>query len=121
MAGPSLAQLQAMQALVNARLPDTCTIARSQQVSDGAGGTTSAKTTIGTFPCSYGPERGISTLVVVAGRVVTLAYWTFDFPVGTDVQNGDLLTVGARTWLAVGVFSPDSYQLATRVRAEEQE
>ena len=113
-----LADLQAEQL---ASMPDTCTITRSQQVSDNAGGTTSARTTIATVPCRYGPESRRAVVVVVAGRIVAVAHWTFTFPIGTDVQNGDLLTVGTRIWEAVGVLSPDSYQLATRVRAQEQE
>ena len=113
-----LADLQAEQL---AALPDTCTITRSQQVSDGAGGMTSASTVIATVACRYGPESRRAVVVVVAGRVVAVAHWTFTSPLGTDVRNGDLLTVGARTWEIAGVLSPTSNQLAVRVRAQEQE
>ena len=113
-----LADLQSEQL---ASMPDTCTITRSLQVSDNAGGMTSASTVIATVACRYGPESRRAVVVVVAGRIVAVAHWTFTFPLGTDVRNGDLLTVGTRTWEIAGVLSPDSYQLATRVRAQEQE
>ena len=44
------------------------------------------------------------------------------FIVYSQQSPTDLMGVGpARIWEAVGVLSPDSYQLATRVRAQEQE
>lgn len=112
-----LADLAAEQA---AALPDMCSITRATKVSDGAGGFTTTTTT-STVACRYAPESHRALVIEVAGRVVTIAHWTFTFPSGTDVQAQDTLTVGARTWQIAGVLTPQSYELATRVRALELE
>lgn len=112
-----LADLAAEQV---AALPDTCTIARATSVSDGAGGQTTTTTT-STVACRYAPESHRAAIIEVAGRVVTIAHWTFTFPSGTDVQAQDTLTVGTRSWEVAGVLSPETWQLATRVRALEIE
>jgi len=104
-----------------AAMPDTCTITRPQRMSDHAGGETNTSTVVGAVACRYEPESRRAVVAVVAGAVVTLAYWTFTMPAGTDVRAGDLLTVGARTFAVAGVLGPTSYQLALRVRAHEQE
>jgi len=106
-------ELTALRAVQAAALPDTAAIRRVTRTSDGAGGFTSAETTIATVACrlaspSSATERALAERL---GQAETL---TLTLPYGTDVVLADRVLVNGTTWDIVALLE-HSWSTATRV------
>jgi head-tail adaptor len=115
----SAADLAAMRATLTESLPDTAQVQRATRAPDGMGGFTETLTTVATVPCRLAPSGNTPVEQVVAERVTDRALWTLTLPAQTDVAATDRVVVGARTFEVVGVLSPRSDELCTRLVAVE--
>lgn len=115
----SAADLAAMRATLTECLPDIAEVQRLTRVSDGMGGFTETWATVATVPCRLAPSGNTPVEQVVAERVTDRVLWTITLPAQTDVTATDRVVVGARTFEVVGVLSPRSNELCTRLVAVE--
>lgn len=115
----SAADLAGMRAAVTDSLPDTAQVQRATRTPDGMGGFTETWTTVATVACRIAPTGNAPAEQVVAERVTDRVLWTLTLPAATDVTAADRITVGSRTFEVVGVLSPRSYELCTRLVAVE--
>jgi head-tail adaptor len=115
----SAADLAAMRATLTESLPDTAQVQRATRASDGMGGFTETWTTVATVPCRLAPSDITPVEQVVAERVTDRVLWTITLPAQTDVTAADRIVVGARVFEVVGVLSPRSHELCTRLVAVE--
>ena len=102
-----------MRATLDASLPDTATVSRDTEVSDGAGGWTVTTATSGPVACRVAPAGGREA--VIAGKLDSVAAWTITLPALTDVTAKDRIVVGARTFEVAAVLGPRSWEIARRV------
>ena len=112
------AELTAMRATLNASLPDTCEISRVTLEPDGAGGQTETWETIVTVACRVAPSGRSPQERVIAERLSNESTWTLTLPAETDVQAGDRIVVGTRTFRVAGVLTR-SFETARRVVCSE--
>lgn len=115
----SAAALARMQAAVNRTLDQTCVIQRNTAgVSDGAGGTTEVLSTIATTTCHVNQPSAqlLQNYDYVIGDV---SAWVVRLPVGTNVKESDLLTIGGQKLKVQVLLAPRSYPVALRVLAAE--
>jgi len=108
-----------MRATLVESLPETAQVQRATRVPDGAGGFTETWATVATVPCRLAPSGNEPTERVVAERVTDRKLWTLTLPAQTALTAKDRVVVGARTFEVVGVLSPRSYELCTRLVAVE--
>lgn len=103
--------LAAARTLAEQALDQTITITRPTRTSDGAGGSSESLSTIATVRGSIAQPSG-QLLQNYAYRVAALDTWQVWLPIGTDVREGDLLSVTGLTQEQVRVqvlLSPRSY------------
>ncbi|MCA9860692.1 MAG: hypothetical protein KC438_13270 [Thermomicrobiales bacterium] len=94
----------------------TCSVIRTTQVSNGAGGTIEASSTVGTYSCSIGPVRARSgedleprgVVEVTTDQQVTL-------PLNADVLITDKLAIDGVEFDIVGVSMPASIEFVKTV------
>ena len=115
----SAADLAAARATLVESLPEIAQVQQATRVPDGAGGFTETWTTVATVPCRLAPSGNEPTERVVAERVTDRKLWTLTLPAQTALTAKDRVVVGARTFEVVGVLSPRSYELCTRLVAVE--
>lgn len=111
------ADIAAMRTTLNRTLPDTATIKRDTQVSDGAGGYTVTTATSDPVACRVAPSNGREQ--TIAGRLDAVGTWTITLPANTDVTSKDRIAVGSRTFEVVLPLRPRSWELSRRVVGEE--
>lgn len=107
-------QLAAMKATINASFPDSATIQRPSNVSDGAGGWTSAVSTTGPHSCRVDPAGSTANEYMTVDEIFSSSAHIITFPAGTDVRAQDRIVVGARTFEVRGVLSPAAWELSRR-------
>jgi len=114
------AQMAAMQAVQTAAMSQTATITRLTNVSDGMGGYTQTATT-STAACRVAPSLNMPVATVFAGRLNEGLPWRVYLPAGTDVQEGDRLTIGSRSYEVLGILAPHTFETATCCVCAERE
>ena len=103
----SAAELVQMQVEVNSALPSSGTIKHVTRVSDGAGGYTETWATVATVNCridALNAMRDSQTLRVYAARLGERQANWICFPAGTDVQEGDEVTVDSVVYEVMGIL-----------------
>jgi len=115
----SAAQLAALQATANTAMDETITIKRNTGgVSDGAGGKSEVLTVIATVSGNLAqPTAG--QLQNYDYLIGSLSAWQVRMPVGTNVQEGDVLTLGSQKLRVQVILQPQSYQTSMRLLAAE--
>jgi hypothetical protein len=103
-------ELAGMQAVQATTMTQTATITRRTRVSDGMGGHTEAEATSTAF-CRLAPTANMPVATIYAGRLGERLPWRCAFPVGTDVEESDMVTVDGRDFEILGILGP--YGLAT--------
>ena len=117
--GIPAAEITAMQAATNATLDQTCVIKRNTAgTSDGAGGTSESLTTIATVSCHVSEPTSV-LLQNYDYLVGSESAWMVRLPVGTNVKENDLLTIGGQKLRVQVLLSPRSFPVALRVLAAE--
>ena len=102
----SSAQIALMRTAASAVYPDTGTITRASRVTDGEGGMIATYATVTTASCWLDPTgKAAEILQVYAERIGERQATTINFPAGTDVQEGDRVTIGGVTWEVLGILS----------------
>lgn len=97
-------ELAAMQASIAAVNSTTILVLRNQRTRVAGGGSTSVFATVATVLGFIEPAGGDEEQEM-AGRVGNISHWYVHLPVGTAVEVGDRLQVGARL---IEVFSHDN-------------
>lgn len=113
----STAEIASMRTTLNRTLPDSATIERDTDVSDGSGGQTVTTATTGPFACRVAVPSGQEQ--VIAGKLDAVGIWTITLPAGTDVAARDRIIVGSRTFAVTLPLRPRSWQLSCRVLCTE--
>lgn len=114
------AQLTAMRAAQEAVMTQTATITRLATSSDGMGGYTQTPSTT-TTACRIAPTLNMPDATIYAGRLQEGLPWRVYVPTGTDVREGDRLTVGSKTLEVLGILAPHTYETATCCVCAERE
>lgn len=99
----STAELERMMGTVNSALPSSGTIKRPSRTSDGMGGATESPVTVTTADCRVDPPGKGAALQVYAERLGERQMNVICFPAGTDVQEGDEVTVGSVVYEVMGI------------------
>jgi len=112
-----LARIQAETAAQTLSL--TCLVQRKGAfVSDGAGGSSSAYTTIATVLAGMS-EPTAGQLQNYDYLIGSLAAWQVKLPVGTDVKHQDHLVISGETLEVQVILAPRSYPALLTVLASE--
>jgi hypothetical protein len=114
------AQLTAMRAVQAEAMTQTATITRLAQSSDDMGGYTEESST-STAACRIAPTLNMPDATIYAGRLQEGLPWRVYLPAGTDVREGDRLTVGSKTLEVLGILAPHTYETATCCVCAERE
>lgn len=82
-------------------MPDRATVVRSAFLSDGAGGERATRTDVYVdLPCRIDPQKGILadkvSERVVGGALTGIASYVLALPLGTLLENGDIIEVRSR-------------------------
>jgi SPP1 family predicted phage head-tail adaptor len=104
--------LTAMRRVQALTFDQTCTIVRSVEVSDGAGGTTNTPTVIATVACRVAPALLQRDEAIIAGQVQGQTPWRVTVPANTDVTEADEIHVGSRIFEVAAVYAPESRETA---------
>lgn len=115
----SASVLTALRTTVEASLPDSCTIRRNTQTSDGAGGMTDSWANLATVACRVSPSGRAPEERVIAERIGSVGLWTVTLPALTEVTAKDRLLIGARQLEVIAVLAPRSWELCRRVVCSE--
>lgn len=112
----SASDIAAMRATIEAALPDTCTIQRATETSDGAGGRTKTWATLASgVKCRLAPDTYRAEEREVAARLTAVTAWVITLPVGQDVAEKDRIVVGSSTYEVAGVSKHGAWELSVRV------
>lgn len=114
------AQMTAMRAAQEAAMTQTATITRLTKSSDDMGGYTQ-ETSTATAACRIAPTLNMPDATIYAGRLQEGLPWRVYFPTGTDVLEGDRLTVGSKDFEVLGILAPHTYETATCCVCAERE
>ncbi len=116
------AQLASMRGCFATSLADTCTVIRSVESPNGAGGVHATPTNVYTgVPCSFGPFRVpfLKDFELEKTRVNAKSRWDFAFVFGTDIQIKDRIAVdGGFTYEIASHRSPETFGLYVHYLAE---
>lgn len=115
----SRSEISAMRATIAKTLPETARIERMTRTPDGMGGSIETWTTIATVSCRIAPAGYAPSETAIANRISDRVAWTMTFPAETDIDAADRVVIGDRVFEVIGVFSPRTYELSTRVIATE--
>lgn len=99
-------------------LPETATVQRVTRTPNDSGGWTETTATVATVAARIAPAGG-SGARNAEGRIEVTDQWWLTFPAGTDVDTGDRVVVGARTFNVDGPDGGRSYEITRRVVATE--
>jgi Phage head-tail joining protein len=118
----STGEIAAARADLASMLPDTCTIQRATDTSDGGGGQTTGWPEVAAdVPCRLTPATGATAgnnATRLAGdRLSDQTTHLVTFPAGFDVRQGDRITVTDRTYQAVLIGDGGNWELARHVEA----
>jgi hypothetical protein len=106
------AEIAAARADLEAMLPDTATIARNVETSDGAGGFDETPQTVASgVPCRLSATFERDKLRVAGERVVDDTTHSISFPASTDVKVGDQITIGALMFEALALVTAGQWEL----------
>ncbi len=111
-------QLAAMRAAAAGYLPDTCTIQRRTQTSDGGGGSTTAWAATQTVACRISPVAGGESSST-GDRISDESTAVVTFGAGTDVKESDRLQVAGRTYDVTLVRTRGAYEITRRCEVKE--
>lgn len=111
-------ELTAIQAAASASFDQPCVVKRATDTQDTTGYTTHPWTTVTTTTARMAVPTG-SYMQMIADKLSDLKTWLVSLPVGTSVQQNDLLIVGGQTLTVQTVFAPQSYQASVRLLASE--
>ena len=103
-----LASMQATQALT---LTTACSIGRRTYTSDGMGGETETVTWHASM-CRATASNNAPDYQIYASRANETMLWRITFAAGTDVQETDKITIGARVYEVLGVLAPGTVETA---------
>ena len=107
-------QLASMRSTWNSSLPDSGTILRRTEVSDGAGGYTVTWPAAGTAACRVGAgQSGVE--MVVDGRLTPVTVWPVHFAAVTDIRASDRVATGGNTYEVAPANAPHSWEVARTV------
>lgn len=98
-------EISSMQAAVNAALPSTGTVKRVSRASDSMGGFTETWTTVTATACRVDPAVSSQVLQMYAARLGERQATVINFPYGTDIQEGDEVTIGLVVYEVLGILS----------------
>lgn len=107
-----------MRATADKALPDSATIRRATLSSDGAGGQTQTWADVATVACRLMPRLTQPQDKTVGDKLTNVSGWMIALPYGTDVTEGDIVTVGGRTF-EVDKAQAHSWEISRRVLATE--
>jgi head-tail adaptor len=105
------AELAAMQATQALTLTTACSIGRRSYTSDGMGGETETVTWAATV-CRCTASNNAPDYQIYASRANETMLWRITFAAGTDVQETDKVTIGARSYEVLGVLAPATIETA---------
>jgi len=106
--------LTAMRDTQYEALPETATIRRTTETSDGMGGRQPATSDVGVTPCRLAPLGQSAQERVIAERLTGMTAYVATLPAGTDVRMEDEISIGARVLRVIAVLGR-SYETARRV------
>lgn len=116
----SAAELAAMQATVNASLPETCTVQRvTSQSANGYGGTTDTWSTVATLACLDEPAGRTPAEREITGKLQAVSARTVTLPAGSDVRASDRLVQNGKTLHVVAPLTREAYDLNLQVVCTE--
>lgn len=114
------AELAQMQADVAATTFDqTFTIKRPVRTNDGTGHYSKSETQIATGVLGSIAQPSAGQMANYGYKIGSLAAWQVRLPVGTNVQENDLLIVGSQTLKVQVVMEPMSREIAMHLLASE--
>lgn len=113
-------ELAAMRAMQVQTMASAAVVVRIARVSDGMGGWETSETTAES-PCRLSPSANMPVAQIYAGRLGEGLPWRATFPAGTDVQEGDRVTVDGRMFEVLGVLAPYTYETARVCICAERE
>ena len=112
--------LKRLQRQAESMMTDTCTVSRLSPCTDEDGYDTTAETLVYSGRCkvrTYDPQANEQ---VSAGSPTNTQRYIVHFPVGTEVQDGDVVRVAGRVRpLFLRGSSDLTWQTAVRMQAEE--
>jgi hypothetical protein len=108
-----------LQALSDANRPQQANIARDVRTPDGLGGSTTIPATTGPHPCRIRSSDGRPEEKVIAERHQVISMWVITFSIDTDVQSGDVVTVGTTEYRVLEPFDSNAYDPRLRVACVE--
>lgn len=100
---------------------DDCTITRKTggtRDSLGSPGATGSTTQTQTVKADV-VQPGSGTLAEYASKIGAQFTWQVEFPYGTDVREGDTLTVQGKSMQVQALLEPDTFRAFTGVLASE--
>lgn len=104
-------------------MPDTLQVVEYASTPDGEGGYTTTPTLGDPVPTRVAPlgaGRSGSPEEIVAGRMGLVEAWVLTVPVGTDIDESDTVVInGTRPMQVSSVLAPRSFDMATRILAQE--
>ena len=115
----SSAELVRMRNTMKSNFQSSALVERPTVSSDGLGGTTTSWSTVGTYSCRLNRSHWWPKIESVGGRTDEITPFDVVFEHGTDIREGDRLTVdGTYTLRAIRV-NDKSLPLALQVIVEE--
>jgi hypothetical protein len=117
MAAVTPAEIAAARADLATMLPDTCTIQRAMDASDGGGGQSTTWPDVATgVPCRLTPARsGTSGTGKAGDRLNDTTTHIVTFSAGADVQQGDRILIGTIFYQALVVGAGGAWELSRHV------
>ena len=117
------AEMDAARAEWNLYMPDYLFPQVLARTPDDSGGWTEVPTLGAAVPCRVAPlgaGRAGSPEEIVAGRMGLVEGWVVTVPVGTVLNEADVVVVnGTRPMQVASILAPRSYDMASRVLCQE--
>ena len=107
----SATELSRMQDLAEDIMPDTGVVTRQTYVDDANGNPITTTATVGTYSCRLEPSAvwNFPVEIEMAERKVGSNAWVIAFPLATDVQEDDYVTIDSKIYEVIGVQDDSSY------------
>lgn len=112
-------ELTNMRAVLTLSLPQSCEIRRELETTDEQGGGVPAPELVATSVCRFAPGGQLPTIQRLGEELVSVREWIVTLPWGTDIKQGDLITVDGRTFKTVADGTSRVWGIDTRARCIE--
>lgn len=113
------AQLMRMRAQVTARLPQTATIWRIEQVSDGAGGWEEQPVTLATVPARLDPVTRQVLSAVIGGQEAVIVRYQLTVPWDAPLEAGHRVEIEGRAYEVVQLDAEHGWRVSRRAIVSE--